>query len=108
MSSMRTDSYIMGCTLAVVGLSSITAVNPGAGVNGGFFKILSGAGSLAIAPGLSSPGSWGATLYPVGATEIVSFSGPARFYLAASAATMIVSIGLSYSSQGISSPIVGG
>ena len=102
-----TDSYVLGSTLAVVGLSSILQVSPGAKVNGGFFKILSGAGSLAIAPGLSSPGFWGATLYPVGANEIVTFSGPARFYLAASAATMIVSIGLSYN-QGISSPIAGG
>jgi len=107
MSSQYTNSYVLGATIGVVGLSSILQVNPPLGANGGFFKILSG-GSLAIAPGLSSPGFWGATLYPVGANEIISFNGPARFFLAASSATTIVSIAYSYSSPGLSSPIAGG
>jgi hypothetical protein len=106
LSSQYTNTYALGSTIAVVGLSSITGVFPGKGVNGGFLKILSGAGSLAIAPGLSSPGFWGATLYPIGASEIISFSGPARFYLAASTATMIASITFSYTS-GLSSPLAG-
>lgn len=105
---MYTNTYRLGPTLVIVGLSAISDVNPPSGTNGGFFKILTGSGSLALAPGLSSPGFWGATLYPVGRNEVVGFNGPARFYLAAATATMIVAVTYSFSSPGISSPIAGG
>lgn len=95
MSSMYTDTYALGSTVMVVGLSAPAVFVPPAGCNGGFFKINSGSGTLAIGSGLSQ--AFGSTMYPVGATEIVSFTGPAQFFLYAASATMTVSVGLSFS-----------
>lgn len=58
------------------------------GCVGGQFKILAGAGTLAIVNSGESMGQG----YPVGATEVVSFTGPLGFYLAAKTATMTISM----------------
>lgn len=80
-------SYGIGATLISVGLSATVTVLPSRCQNGGFFKIASGGGTLAIVAGVSSICSQG---YPVGAGEAISISGPAIFYLAAAGATMVV------------------
>lgn len=102
------NTFRMGSTLMVVGLSNAIDFVPPANCNGGFFKIQSGAGTLYLASSYSQ--IVGATMYSVGATEIVQFEGPARFFLGAAGATMVVSVGLKFSSyQGITqSPIAGG
>lgn len=88
-----------------VGLSQAAVFMPPANCNGGFFKIAAGSGNLFIGNGISlTPG---ATMYPVGPSEVVNFIGPARFFLYATSASMTVGVGLSYS-QGLSSPIAGG
>lgn len=80
-------SYGLGATLINVGLSATVQVSPAAHQNGGFFKIASGGGTLAIVSGLSAVASSG---YPVGSGEAISISGPAVFFLAAAGATMVV------------------
>lgn len=80
-------SYGIGATQIPVGLSATVTVLPSAHQNGGFFKILSGGGTLAIVSGISAVASSG---YFVGAGEAISISGPAIFYLAATGATMVV------------------
>lgn len=94
-----TDTYFIGATLVTVqtGITA-TAVVLGSYVNGGFFKSTSGAGTLAI---VQTQGTSYNAGYPVGAAEVVSFSGPARFFLSAATATMIVAIAPSFS-QGVS------
>ena len=94
-----TDTYFIGATLMTVqtGITA-TAVNFGAYVNGGFFKIASGAGTLAIVQTQGTSYSLG---YPIGASEVVSFEGPARFFLSAATATMVVACAPSFS-QGFS------
>jgi hypothetical protein len=91
-------TYRIGQTSMAVGLSAPAEFVPPAGCNGLWFKIHSGAGTLSIANGMSA--LWSATFYPIGANEIVSAVGPAKYYLAAASATMIVSVGLSYTSGG--------
>lgn len=86
----------MGGTRIAVGLSAIIAVKPAPYTYGQNMKILSGGGTLEIvAPPAALSGAsavgWG-TGYPVGATETISVSGPAVFYLAASGATMTVAM----------------
>ena len=99
------NTFSLGSTLMNVGLSAAAVFNPPQFCNGGGFKVVSGAGNLFIGNGISlTPG---ATMYPVSASEVVSFQGPAKFYLYASAATMTVGVFLSYN-QGLSSPIAGG
>ena len=94
-----TDTYFIGATLVTVqtGITA-TAVVLGNYVNGGFFKIASGAGTLALVQTRGTSYNAG---YPVGAAEVINFSGPARFFLSASGATMVVAIAPSYS-QGVS------
>ena len=102
------NTFRMGSTLMVVGLSNAISFDPPPACNGGFFKINSGSGTLYVASSFSQ--IVGATMYPVGATEVISFEGPARFFLGAASATMIVSVGLRFSNaQGITQgPIAGG
>ncbi len=90
-----TDTYQLGSTLLVVGtgVANVLQVLPGRCVNGGFFKINSGGGTLAIVQG---PGVSFNTGYLIGTSEVVTFQGPATFFLAASAATMTVSMVQSY------------
>jgi len=87
-------AYQLGATLINVGLSQTAEIAAQACQNGGFFKIQAGAGTLAIVQGASSIYSAG---YPVGASEVVSFTGPARFFLAAATATMTIALVTSYS-----------
>ncbi len=93
--SQYTDTFQLGATNLVVGtgVSNIIQVLPGRCVNGGFFKISGGSGTLAIVQG---PGVSFNTGYPVGAAEVVQWQGPAKFWLAASGATMTVSYVPSY------------
>lgn len=103
--SMYTDTYSLGSTISVVGLSAAAAFIPPVNCNGVWFKINSGAGTLYIGSGISQiPG---VTMYPVSLTEIVSASGPARFFFYAASATMTVSVGMSFS-RGLSAVIAGG
>lgn len=87
-------SHQLGATIIHVGLSATVQVAPQRNQNGGFFKIAAGGGTLALVQGASSISSAG---YLVGDTEIISFSGPARFFLAAAGATMTVHLVTSYS-----------
>lgn len=101
MASLYTDSYGLGSTVVAVGLSAPMQFMPGQNVNGVWFKYQSG-GSLFLGQGLSQ--TPGATMMLIG-TEIISAAGPARFFLYATGATALVSIGVSYS-RGMSSPII--
>lgn len=105
------DCYSLGATrftvAVVTGATAPALIKVPAGSNGGFFKILSGGGTLEILPATIAGGSIGgattnvlATGYPVGGTEIVSFSGPASFYLAATGAAMVVGLTFTYSQGG--------
>ncbi len=94
--SQYTDTFQLGATNLVIGtgITQVAQIFPGRGVNGGFFKIAPGSGgTLALVQGLGSSHSSG---YILGASEVVSFQGPATFFLAASGATATVSFVLSY------------
>ncbi len=94
--SQYTDTFQLGSTNLVVGtgISAILQVLPGRCVNGGFFKVATGSGgTLAIVQGMGVTFSNG---YILGNTEVVSFQGPATFFLAASGATATVSFVTSY------------
>lgn len=95
--------YNLGATQAVVGLSATVVVElqkvPYA--IGGWLKIYSGAGTLSIVSGPSNIVSQGVL---IGATDTFEIEGPAKFYLAAAAATMTVGIGIRYG-QGLSSAV---
>lgn len=94
----NTDTYFMGATQIVIATGNTgVAVIPGPYVNGGFFKPLSG-GTISIVQTLTTVGASG---YAVGAAEVVSFSGPARFFLASPGATAICQLVYS-ASAGIS------
>lgn len=96
----QTDIYSMGATRINVGLSTIIRVTPTAYQYAENIKILAGGGTLEIIPtplalsGASAVG-WGLG-YPIGASEVVSVSGPAVFYMAATGATMTATILLGY------------
>lgn len=83
-----------GVTQIHVGLSQTVTVSPVPYQNGGFFKINAGAGTLAIVNGASAIFSAG---YLVGATEVIPYQGPAKFFLAAAGATVTVGLVISYS-----------
>lgn len=85
-SSQRTNS--MGATILAIGLSATAEVTAPAGVNGYLFK-KQGGGTLAVVNGASSITTQG---YLVGDTEVVSVSGPAKFYLASAGTTVTVGI----------------
>lgn len=84
----------MGATQIIVptGITGIL-VTPGPSNNGGFFKIFSGAGTLSIIPKLGISSSLG---YPVGAAEVISWSGPGYFFLSAGGATTTICMVPSY------------
>ncbi len=86
--------YLMGATILSVGLSATIRVTQPPYGNGVFFKISSGGGTLAIVQGISSLATQG---YFLAATDVVSITGPAVFYLAAVGATMNVAICQKYS-----------
>lgn len=90
------STHRMGATQISIGLGvTATPIMPGPRQNGGIFKIISGSGTLCIVDG---PGFSTLTGYPVGSAEIVSYSGPAVFYLSAASATMTIALSPSYSS----------
>ncbi len=91
------EASVIGATHVVVGLSMTVAIYPTIYCFAQNLKILSGGGTLEIitpgttlGPGTGATG-WG-TGYPIGANEVISWDGPARFYLAATGATMIASL----------------
>lgn len=80
-------AYLLGATMINIGSSGAAeAVSAPSNCVGGFFKIKSGAGTLAIV----TAGTSLTQGYLVGATEVVDFTGPAKFYLAATTATMVI------------------
>lgn len=89
-----TDTYQVGTTLVVVGLSATVQYVPSKNVNGMVVKIAAGGGTLCLVQGLSSISSAG---YPIGSTEAFSVAGPATFFLAAAGATMTAAVAVSYS-----------
>lgn len=94
--SQYSDTYQLGATQIIVGtgISLIVQVNPDRCRNGGFFKRAIGSGgTLAIVNGM---GSTAANGYILGETEVVSFQGPALFFLAAMGATVTVAFVPSY------------
>jgi len=96
----QNEVTVYGATLFYVGLSQVIKVPAGDHVIDGTLKIQSGGGTLEIVnpvysgsstqAGLTAP-AWG-NGYPVSASEILSFYGPAIFYLAATGATMQVAM----------------
>lgn len=102
-SSGNARVYGLGATIIVIGLSATATVDLSATANviGGFFKIQAGAGTLAIVQGASAISTAG---YLVGATEVVELQGPAKFFLAATGATMSVGLVPRWS-QGLSGAI---
>lgn len=92
----------LGATRINIGLSAIIAIAPGNYQYAESFKILSGGGTLEIVPrplaltGTSTTG-WGLG-YPLGASEVFNVGGPAVMYLAATGATMVLSMILGYTS----------
>lgn len=102
MSGPQLDVKAFGGTQIAVGLSTIAAIRPAAFQIAETFKIVSGAGTLWVAPcapvaltGTSAAASI-AVGYPMGANEVMNVGGPACFYLSASAATMVVGLALGY------------
>ncbi len=103
MYNSQQNIYGCGATQIVVGLSAITRILPSAYQVATSIKILSGSGTLWIAPsGITLTGAGGASNvlagYPLGATEVFNIGGPATFYLAASSATMTAALVIGYSS----------
>lgn len=89
----QNEVVVFGATIFNIGLSQVIRWTPPANVIDGQFKILSGSGSLEIVePQLSGSSTatgaaWGKG-YMLGASDIISFYGPAAFYFAATSATM--------------------
>ncbi len=97
------DTYQVGATLVVVGLSATVQYIPSKNVNGIVVKIASGGGTLCIVQGASSISSAG---YPIASTEAFTMQGPSTFFLAAAGATMTAAVAVSYSA-GYSLPVGG-
>lgn len=104
-SSGNARVYNLGVTKVAVGLSATVLVDVSAMPKalGGFIKIFSGAGTLAVVQGASTIFSDG---YLVGSAEVVELQGPAKFYLAAAGATMTVGLVVRYG-QGYTATIDG-
>ncbi len=104
MSGPQLDVKFVGGTQIAVGLSALVAVRTSAYQIADTLKIVSGAGTLWIAPitGVSLTGAQAGSLitagYPIGASEVFNVGGPANFYLSAAAATMVVGMAIGYTS----------
>ena len=85
------DTYQLGVTLIHVGnaLAQNQEIAPGRGWNGWQFKIHAGSGTLCVVNSLGASHTAG---YPVGASEVINATGPARFFLAASGATVTIAL----------------
>lgn len=108
MSVMQNDTFAVGSTQVIVPASGASffpvVIKPPAGTWGGQLKIYSGGGTLMIAPnagaaGVSIGGATGTLLgYPIGASEIYQWAGPAAFYLQATGATMVAAVVFNFTS----------
>ena len=93
----QNEVVVFGATQIAVGLSQVIRWSQVGNVIDGTIKILSGGGTLEIVePQLSGASTaagsaWGKG-YPLGASEIYSFYGPATFYFAATGATMVLAV----------------
>jgi len=93
---------VVGASLLTVGLSAIVKIEPTAYLYATNFKIHTGSGTLEVVPPpLALSGTlavgWGLG-YRISSNESVFVDGPARIYLAATSATMTVSMLIGYSS----------
>lgn len=79
-------TYAVGATQIIIGPSATITVAASEKQSKWLFKKFSG-GSLAVVNGASQVASSG---YMLGNSEAISFEGPAKFYLAASGATVTV------------------
>lgn len=100
MAMYQNDSVGIGATRIVVGLSAIVKVTPGAYWYSDTLKITAAGGTLEIVPvpvalSGSSAAGWGLG-YMLGGTEVYNIGGPAKFYLAATGATMIASLAIGF------------
>lgn len=90
----QNDLSVLGSTKFSVGLSQIIRITPSDYQYAQSLKILSGGGTLELVPpalsgtSTAAASGWG-TGYPIGASEVFNFGGPAVFYLAATGATMV-------------------
>ncbi len=91
----QNEVAVYGATRFAIGTSTIVRVVAGDHVVSGNLRILAAGGTLEIVePALSGSSTaaasgWG-TGYAVGASEIISFYGPASFYFATTGATMTI------------------
>lgn len=97
------DTYLFGSTFLTVGLSSVAAFEPPAHCLGVYVAHASGGTIACFTTGLSQ--LYSANLLQLG-TRNIELTGPVRFFMAASGATSIVSVGIKFSG-GISYPIAG-
>jgi len=81
-------TYSMGATQVIIGPSLTAEIKAPSHFHRWLFKKFAG-GSLAIVSGISNVASQG---YMMGDNEVISVYGPAKFYLAASGATVTVHI----------------
>ena len=102
MSRAQSEISVLGATRIVVGLSAIVKINPSGYQYAQNIRILSGGGTLEIVPPpsvLSGAGAAGWGLgYPIGSGEAVAVDGGAVAYLAATGATMTVTMLIGYTS----------
>ena len=107
MSVMQNDTFAVGATQINIGINSAsvfpTLIKPDTSSWGGQLKIVGTGGTLQILPRAISGASVGGATnalsgYPLGATEVYSWQGPAAFYLQSSGATTTVAMILTYTS----------
>jgi hypothetical protein len=97
----QNEISLVGSTNIAVGLSVIVKLMPSAYLYATNIKIKSGGGTLEIVPqplalsGASTIG-WGLG-YPIGSNESIQIDGPSVSYLAATGATMIISVLIGFS-----------
>lgn len=102
------EAYLFGATQALVGLSQATVVNSPAFCVGGYIQQSLNAGTLWLGSGLSQiPGNSGAMMWLNTNNNPFEFSGPARFFLYATGASVLAQVAFKYA-EGVSSPIAGG
>lgn len=113
MASGQTEAYFIGgtaITLGALGASIFPTIISSPASSGGQLKILtlgSGATVQILPLAVSGASIGGATAtgasitgYPLGTTEIYSWLGPARFYLANTTAASVVSVAFKYGGAG--------
>ena len=102
------ESFVLGSTQALVGLSAATAVIPPAFCVGGYIQQSLAAGTLWLGSGISQiPGTSGAMMWINTNNNPFEFQGPARFFLYATGASVVAQLGFKFA-EGVSSPVAGG